>query len=65
MTGKVDATGYYVFFSFRQTLEGKAPFAMGVASVPQTCRTTAKPLRVSLLTSQLNGGRSERKTLYF
>jgi len=47
----------------------------GLASVPQTCRATAKPLRVSsrslspfgleILTSQLNGGRSKRKTLYF
>jgi len=46
-----------------------------LASVPQTYRTTVKPLRVNsrslspfgleILTSQLNGGRSERKTPYF
>ena len=45
------------------------------ASVPQTCRATAKPLRVSsrslspfgleILTSQLNGSRFKYKTLYF
>jgi len=37
----------------------EATVALCFASVPQTCRNTAKPLRVSLLTSQLSGGRSE------